>query len=173
MIHTEIQQRPRQTRRPGRGRGQTVPSETQRGFLLCKEIKREKERRNAWNHLFVDRHPRHICENSGNIHRIFSFSLKRFCFGSKVLSVGDGCLGDTVHLRMVLLDKTPQGPHHHAAATQNATERVQPPELGSITEEQDEPGHRGQPSPEKPKHGLWQLPCAAVQEGKAVQPSKK
>lgn len=42
VVHTEIQQRPRQTRRPGHGWGQTAASETQRGFLLCKEIEKEE-----------------------------------------------------------------------------------------------------------------------------------
>lgn len=35
----------------------------------------------------MDRHPRYTCERSGDIRRLFSFSLKCFCFGNKILGV--------------------------------------------------------------------------------------
>lgn len=50
-------------------------------FYSARKQKRKKE------DFLVDTHPRYTCEMSGNIHGIFSFPLKCFCFGSKILSV--------------------------------------------------------------------------------------
>lgn len=139
MIPTEIRQRPRQTRTPGRGRGQTASAETQRGFLLCKE-REERERTETLGIIFVvvDRYTRYIQEISWNAPRIFSFSLKHSGSGSKVLSVCDYCLGEAAHLTMWLLDKTWQESHHRTAVTWNSPGGMQHPEQGVSTGEEDE-----------------------------------